>query len=132
MFIQHLNTEQQSALYHFSKQLISADGHIDERETLLLKTIVSQCSNSLNLDLGASFPLEQLSELFKEQPQKIAFLIELVGVAYADQVLQESEVNFLRNITEALGIELIRLEEIKEWVQQQMQLVEKAQKLLEK
>ncbi|TOL80705.1 DNA repair protein, partial [Vibrio parahaemolyticus] len=42
MFIQHLNDEQQAALYYFSKELIAADGYVDERETLLLEGITAQ------------------------------------------------------------------------------------------
>ncbi len=129
MFIQHLNREQQSALYHFSKQLIAADGHIDERETLLLETIVAQCSE--NVDLDRTFDLVALSALFSEYSDKMAFLIELVGVGYADQTLEESENNFLKHIAETIGVELPRLEELKDWVQRQMALVAEAQKLLE-
>ncbi|WP_135458893.1 TerB family tellurite resistance protein [Vibrio echinoideorum] len=130
MFIQHLNLDQQSALYHFSKQLIAADGHIDDRETLLLETIVAQCSDSV--DLSRIFDLIELSALFSETPQKMAFLIELVGVGYADQVFDESEDNFIRHIAEVIGVDLPRLEKLKDWVQRQMTLVTEAQQFLEK
>lgn len=129
MFIQHLNLEQQSALYHFSKQLIAIDGHIDERETLLLETIVSQCSN--NVDLDRTFNLVELSPLFSEHSEKMAFLLELVGVGYADQILVESENNFIKHIAEAIGVDLSLTEQLKDWVQRQMALAIEAQKLLE-
>ena len=52
MFIQQLNSVQQAALYSFSKKLISVDGNIDERETILLETIALQCQ--ANMDTSAS------------------------------------------------------------------------------
>ncbi|EIZ1360319.1 TerB family tellurite resistance protein [Vibrio vulnificus] len=130
MFIQHLNLEQQSALYHFSKRLIATDGHIDERETLLLETIAVQCCN--NVDLDKTFDLAELSPLFSENSEKMSFLIELIGVGYADQTLEESENNFITHIAETIGVELSRLEELKDWVQRQIALVTEAQKFLEK
>lgn len=128
MFIQHLDREQQSALYHFSKQLIAADNHIDKRETLLLETFEAQFSD--NVDLNRTFDLDELSALFSVHSEKMAFLIELVGVGYADRVLEESENNFINHIAETISVELSRLDELKDWVERQMALVAEAQKLL--
>ncbi|WP_404418826.1 TerB family tellurite resistance protein [Marinospirillum sp.] len=129
MFIHYLNLDQQSALYHFSKQLIAVDGHIDERENLLLETIVSQCSDNANLD--KSYDLVELSSLFSKHSEKMAFLLELVGVGYADQVLKESENDFIKHISETIGVDLSRIEEMKGWVQRQLALVTEAQNFLE-
>ena len=130
MFIQHLNDEQQAALYHFSKELIAADGYVDERETLLLDGIIAQCNNSA--DLEQKFDIKQIPEIFSEKTQKMAFLIELVGVAYADQVIEENEDNLIKNVAEALSVELSLIDELKDWVQRQMALVFEAEKFLEK
>ncbi|MDH5880476.1 TerB family tellurite resistance protein [Vibrio sp. S/42/10] len=130
MFIQHLNDEQQAALYHFSKELIAADGYVDERETLLLDGIIAQCNNSA--DLEQKFDIKQIPEIFSEKAQKMAFLIELVGVAYADQVIEENEDNLIKNVAEALSVELSLIDELKDWVQRQMTLVFEAEKFLEK
>lgn len=130
MFIQHLNDEQQAALYYFSKELIASDGYVDERETLLLEGITAQCNNSANLD--KTFDIKKLSEIFSEKAQKMAFLIEFVGVAYADQVIAESEDNFIKSVAESLNVDLSIIEELKDWVQRQMALVLEAEKFLEK
>ena len=130
MFIHHLNDEQQAALYHFSKELIAADGYVDERETLLLDGIIAQCNNSA--DLEQKFDIKQIPEIFSEKAQKMAFLIELVGVAYADQVIEENEDNLIKNVAEALSVELSLIDELKDWVQRQMTLVFEAEKFLEK
>ncbi|HHF3184005.1 TPA: TerB family tellurite resistance protein [Vibrio alginolyticus] len=130
MFIQHLNDEQQAALYHFSKELIAADGYVDERETRLLDGIIAQCNNSA--DLEQKFDIKQIPEIFSEKAQKMAFLIELVGVAYADQVIEENEDNLIKNVAEALSVELSLIDELKDWVQRQMALVFEAEKFLEK
>ena len=43
----------------------------------------------------------------------------------------ESEDNFIRHIAEVIGVDLPRLEELKDWVQRQMTLVTEAQQFLE-
>ncbi|MCV5232838.1 TerB family tellurite resistance protein, partial [Escherichia coli] len=70
--------------------------------------------------------------IFSEKAQKMAFLIELVGVAYADQVIEESEDNFIKSVAESLNVDLSIIEELKDWVQRQMALVLEAEKFLEK
>jgi uncharacterized tellurite resistance protein B-like protein len=128
MFIHYLNSEQQSALYYFSKQLVVADGHVDERETILLDTIVNQCDE--NVDLNKSFNIYELSALFSDNPPKIAFLIELIGVGYADQVFEQSEDSLIKQVAVEIGVEPKKIEELKNWVQRQMALVLESKLLL--
>ncbi|TOF85930.1 TerB family tellurite resistance protein, partial [Vibrio parahaemolyticus] len=96
----------------------------------LLEGITAQCNNSVNL--GKAFDIKKLSAIFSEKAQKMAFLIELVGVAYADQVIEESEDNFIKSVAESLNVDLSIIEELKDWVQRQMALVLEAEKFLEK
>ncbi|TOL82749.1 DNA repair protein, partial [Vibrio parahaemolyticus] len=79
-----------------------------------------------------AFDIKKLSAIFSEKAQKMAFLIELVGVAYADQVIEESEDNFIKSVAESLNVDLSIIEELKDWVQRQMALVLEAEKFLEK
>lgn len=129
MFVQYLNADQQAALYHFSKKLIEIDNDVDYREVNLLEVIVSQCEEFV--DFNASFDLTQLRALFSDQSQKMAFLIELVGVGLADQILNADESKFLEHIAETLNVQLSQLEEIKHWVQRQMMLIAESQRFLE-
>ncbi|TOA98952.1 TerB family tellurite resistance protein, partial [Vibrio parahaemolyticus] len=82
--------------------------------------------------LDKTFDIKKLSAIFSEKAQKMAFLIELVGVAYADQVIEESEDNFIKSVAESLNVDLSIIEELKDWVQRQMALVLEAEKFLEK
>ena len=88
--------------------------------------------NFSDSDLEQKFDIKQIPEIFSEKAQKMAFLIELVGVAYADQVIEENEDNLIKNVAEALSVELSLIDELKDWVQRQMALVFEAEKFLEK
>ncbi|WP_318476504.1 TerB family tellurite resistance protein [Photobacterium leiognathi] len=130
MFIQQLNVAQQAALFCFSKQLIAADNNIDDRELFVLETIKAQCDTTT--DFEATVQLSSLSALFIEPSQKAAFMFELIGVAYADEQIQESEQMLISQIAEILNIATSHLEEIKNWVQRQLILVNEAKQIMER
>ncbi len=129
MFIKQLNVEQQAALFHFAKQLIAADKNVDDRELLVLETIRAQCDT--NTDFEAMVELSSLPTLLVETAQKAAFMLELVGVAYADEKIHENEWVLINQIAEMLDITTLRLEEIKNWVHRQLTLVKEAKQFME-
>lgn len=129
MFIKQLNVAQQSALFHFAKQLIAADNNVDDRERLVLETIRAQCDT--NTDFEAMVELSSLPTLLVETAQKAAFMLEMVGVAYADEKIHENEWVLINQIAEILDITPLRLEEIKNWVHRQLTLVKEAKQFME-
>ncbi len=129
MFIQHLNSEQQTALFSFAKKIIAIDGYIDEKEELMLGTIRSQCEANLNFD--RELGLEKLGNMFEHRHQKVAFMLELIGVAYADETYHESEKAIIGHVAEVLGISSSLLTDMESWVKRQMILVKEANLFME-
>lgn len=129
MFIQHLNNEQQATLIAFTKKIIAVDGHIDEKEKLMLETIRSQCDANVNFDSKPEF--DKIDSLFEFKHQKVAFMLELIGVAYADETYQESEITVIRNLAETLDISPSLLTDMENWVKRQMILVKEANLFME-
>ncbi|WP_278183373.1 TerB family tellurite resistance protein [Vibrio misgurnus] len=129
MFIQYLNSEQQAILITFTKKIIAVDGHIDEKEELMLETIRSQCDVNVNLDSNPE--LDELGRLFEFKHQKVAFILELIGVAYADETYQDSEKAVIGHLAEILNISPSLLIDMESWVKRQMILVKEANLLME-
>lgn len=129
MFIQHLNNKQQATLIAFAKEIIAADGHIDEKEELMLEKICSQCD--VNVHYDSKPELDELGGLFEFQHQKVAFMLELIGVAYADETYQESEKAVIGNLAEILNISPSLLTDMENWVRRQMILVKEANLFME-
>lgn len=129
MFIQHLNNEQQATLITFAKKIIAIDGNIDEKEELMLEAIRSQCDDSVNFDSNPE--LGELGSLFEFQHQKVAFMLELIGVAYADETYQDSEKTVIGQIAEVLNISPSLLTDMDNWVKRQMILVNEAKLFME-
>lgn len=129
MFIQHLNNEQQATLIAFAKKIIAVDGHIDEKEELMLETIRSQCDVNVNFDSKPE--LDELGSLFELQHQKVAFMLELIGVAYADETYQDSEKAVIGHLAEVLNISPSLLTDMESWVKRQMILVKEANLFME-
>lgn len=129
MFIQHLSNDQQAALFCFAKKIIAVDGHIDEKEEVMLEAIRAQCNDNVNFDL--SIDLGSLIGLFEYKHQKVSFMLELIGVAYADEDYQESEKTIIAHLAEAFEIPSTLLEDMESWVRRQMILVKEANLFME-
>ncbi|WP_298715894.1 TerB family tellurite resistance protein [uncultured Oceanisphaera sp.] len=129
MFVQLLSSSQQEALLSLSKKLITADNYIDQREQLLLDTLRQQCCNNLNPDSDVN--IDSLHALFAEEKQKTAFMLELIGVAHADENYQDIEKDFITQVAKKLAISTAHLQNLESWVKQQLLLTQEAYALLE-
>ncbi len=129
MFIQNLNEIQQHALLSLSNQIVSVDGNIDEREIAMLNTLRSRCNSTLNNDIHVK--PEQLRGMFETKIQKTSFMLELIGMAFADHDYGSEEKLFLSEIANILDISEVQLEDFENWVQRQFILVQEANRFME-
>ncbi|ELA6198217.1 TPA: TerB family tellurite resistance protein [Vibrio cholerae] len=129
MFIQNLNIIQQAALIAFAKQIISIDGHVDGKEELMLDNIRLQCDVLVNVE--SNIGLGELANIFEHHHQKVSFMLELIGIAHADETYQETEKTFIGQIAEALDISSSLLNDLENWVMRQIILVKESSLLME-
>lgn len=129
MFIGHLNKAQQEYFLGAAQNLVAADGKIDERETRILETLTAHCDQAVK-------PLEDISSvsanaLFNDSQSRVSCLLELVGVALADETYDESEKAIIQNLAHTFGLSEVLLEDIENWVSRQMSLMREAQQMME-
>jgi len=128
MFIGSLKKEQQEYFLSAAQYLMAADGKIDERETSILETLTAHCDPDVT-------PLEDISAvspnaLFSDRRSQVACLLELVGVALADESYDESEKAIIHDLTSTFGLSQALLEDIENWVSRQMSLMREAQQMM--
>lgn len=126
MFVARLNGRQQGLLLTLSKQLIAVDGNVQEKETTLLATLQAQMSPGIE-----AAEVSQLGEDFPTQESKAALLLELLGLAHADEEYHLDEQDFITQIARQIGVGKDLLTEMEDWVMRQFALVREAEEFME-
>ncbi len=128
MFISILTKKQQGVFLGLAKQLISADSKITKDEELLLSTIQAQMESGttpINVDLN------HLGSIFDTKASKASMLLELLGLAHADEEYHLSEKEIINQIAKACGISDTELVDMESWVIRQFALVSEAKQFME-
>ena len=129
MFVQYLNERQQGALLHYAHEMMRADGSVDGDELVHLDMLRDQAQPGVEAE---DVPMEELSSLFDDRLSRVAFLLEVVGMGYANQDFDPAESQLVNDLANALAVgddEI--LEDIKSWVKRQLLLVKEAHQLME-
>lgn len=126
MFIEKLNDRQQGILLDLGKKLIAADGNIHDKETELLNVLRAQMSPSVQ-EIASS----NLASDFQTQESKAALLLEILGLAHADEEYHLDEKSYVSGLAKEVGLDSDTLADMESWVLRQFALVREAQQFLE-
>ena len=128
MFVQYLNERQQGALLHYAHEMMRADGSVAGEELALLDLLRDQAQPGVEAE---DVPLSDLSRLFDDRLTRVAFLLEVVGMGYANQDFDPAESHLARDLVNALALGDDILENVKSWVTRQLTLMQEAKDLME-
>ena len=128
MFVSNLNKEQQGQLLSLADMMMKADGKIVEEELIIIDTIKAQCSPDV---LPTKVSIPDLAATFSTQPAKVSLLLELLGVAYADDDYHITEQKLIQEIASSLNISSQLLADMESWVQRQFLLIKEAKTFME-
>jgi hypothetical protein len=123
MFIQNLTREQQEVLLYLGKKIIAADGVLTDSEVEFIDALKSQMPKNTTEN---EVQYNDLPKIFNTNSSKASLLLELLGVAHADNEFQDSEKEMLIEIASHLHISKDKLFEMNDWVITQLELVKKA------
>ena len=126
MFVQYLNERQQGALLHYAHEMMRVDGAVAGDELALLDALRNQAQPGIESE---DVPLKDLSGLFDDRLTRVAFLLEVVGMGYANQDFDPAESQLARDLASALALD-DTLEDVKSWVKRQLLLVQEANQLM--
>lgn len=118
MFVSNLNPEQQQVLLHYAQKIVHADGSVVCHEQDYLKVMKAQFSADTVEALESNCKFD-LQKILPGKKSKISFLVELLGVAYADGNYHNTEKSIIVDLAKELNIETVELKCLTSWVQRQ-------------
>ena len=129
MFVQNLNERQQGVLLHYADEVMRTDRRINAEELMAMDTLRSQSEPGVKAE---DVPIEQLPGLFEDRLSRVSFLLELVGMGYADEDFDPEESELIGRIAEVFSFrEDGTIRAIEAWVRDELDLMKEAQQLME-
>ncbi len=129
MFVQNLNERQQGVLLHYADEVMRTDRRIDAEELLAMDMLRNQTEPGVKAE---DVPIEALPGLFKDRLSRVSFLLELVGMGYANESFDATQSEFVNQIARVFAFhENGTVEAIEQWVQDELALMKQAQQLME-
>lgn len=128
MFVQYLNEQQQAALLHYAHEMMRADASVGGDELAHMEILRRQTQPGVEAE---DVPIAELANLFDDRLSRVAFLLEVIGMGYADEAFDPEESRLTDQLAEALAIEDYEiLDDIKSWVKRQLLLIKEAHQLM--
>ena len=127
MFVQYLNERQQGVLLHYADRIMRVDGAIDAKEMVHIDALREQAAPGAKAE---DLPAEELSQVFEDRSSRSAFLLELVGMGYANEAFDARQSGLVADISAAFSLEY-ELDDVESWVKRQFVLVREARSLME-
>lgn len=127
MFIQNLSVKQQAVLLYLAHEVANADGFSDEIQLGMTEILRAQMPE---VSAEAKVEISELSGLFKTQREKHSLLLELLGVAHANQEYHSNEKDLIGQYADALDVSTEQLAGLEDWVEKQLALSIEAEQLL--
>ena len=128
MFLTQLTPPQQDAFLQLAAQLIAIDGEIHPDEQEMLARLAIGAVDWVPQDVQS---LPALLLVFDDHRSRVAMLLELIGLAYADTEYRQEERDFIADLARRTGISEARLAMMEAWVIRQLALSQEGLKLLE-
>ena len=129
MFVRNLNERQQGALLHYADEVMRVDRRIDASELMAMDMLRDQAEPGVKAE---DVPIEQLPELFEDRLSRVSFLLELIGMGYANEDFDPRQSELIAHIGKAFSFhEDGTLEAVEAWVRDQLALMKNAQRLME-
>lgn len=129
MFVQNLNERQQGVLLHYADEVMRADRRIDAAELMAMDMLRNQTEPGVKAE---DVPVEALPGLFEDRLSRVSFLLELVGMGYANEDFDPTQSELVNDIARVFSLhENGVIEAIEKWVQDELALMKQAQQLME-
>ncbi|WP_196221179.1 TerB family tellurite resistance protein [Sansalvadorimonas verongulae] len=128
MFIQNLNAKQQFLLVEMAETIITSDGKISENEQVVLNTILAQVSEEAKVLTDVR--ISDVGRIFDTQTAKSSLLLELLGIALADDEFHDNEEEYLLDVARKISVSAEHLTELKDWVVGLMKHMKKLEPLM--
>ena len=127
MFVQYLNERQQGVLLHYADRVMRVDGMIDAKEMVHIDMLREQAAPGTKAE---DLPVAELPRVFEDRSSRIAFLLELVGMGYANEAFDPRQSELVEAVAAAFSLDT-DMDDVESWVRRQLLLTREARELME-
>ena len=127
MFVQYLNERQQGVLLHYADRIMRVDGVIDAEEMVHIDMLREQATPGTKAE---DLPVAELPQVFEDRSSRIAFLLELVGMGYANEAFDPKQSELVGAVAAAFSLDT-DMDDVESWVRRQLLLTREARELME-
>ena len=127
MFVQYLNERQQGVLLHYADRVMRVDGMIDAKEMVHIDMLREQAVPGTKAE---DLPVAELPQVFEDRSSRIAFLLELVGMGYANEAFDPRQSELVGAVAAAFSLDS-DMDDVESWVRRQLLLTREARELME-
>lgn len=119
MFVQNLTAEQQAALLYLAHEVAKADGSSDELQLGMVEILTKQSEENVTEKVISN---DELAKLFTTERAKYSLLLELLGIALANEEYHSNERNLIAEYAKELSVSNEKLNALENWVEKQLAL----------
>jgi hypothetical protein len=129
VFLNLLSNDEKRAFAVLAEKMIEADGIVVGREAATLAAFRGEMGVAVGSD-EAEKSIEELAQVFEDRRSKVAALLELIGLGYSDTTFGVTERSLTTEVAKHMGIGVVELLRLEEWVQEHVRLIRQALTLM--
>ena len=129
MYLRYLTADQKKALLVLAYHMVIADGTVSDEESNLLDELKHGLGVDAVVTPQAMYERPSLA-VFDSRRAKMTALVQILALAFADNLFPTSESDMVRDFTREIGIAAEEMPAIEDWVRRQNVMVEEFETLL--
>lgn len=129
MFLRDLSNSRKLAFYALARQFVSIDGRLAKEEQDLLAMFCSEMVIPVDTPLPHS-DIEKLAAAFDTHRARVAILLELLSLGHVDGAYDGREKGLTTKLIACFGMTDEQLEQLEDWVERQIDLMNEAAQLM--
>ncbi len=130
MFLQYMDAEQRRALVIFAYYIMAADHMVVPEEQAIITALEHELALTDDIH-PAEMLVEPLFKLFPDRRSRMAVMLKLYAVAYADRKIHPKEKALLEDYAQRIGLTPAEVKALDKWGRRHTELVEEARHVVE-
>jgi hypothetical protein len=123
VFLNMLESDEKKAFAELASRMIEADGIVVGREAAALAALKAEMGVADATDERSA---DELAAVFSTRRSKVVALLELIGLGYSDTAFSVTEQSLVTEVATAMGVTEGELSRLQSWVQEHVDLVQRA------
>jgi tellurite resistance protein len=131
MFLKSLSQREKEAFLELAYYMANIDGDFAKEEREMIDFYLLEMEIEDNITLNSIRSLDEILGEFQSQYSKKVAMLEIIGIVYSDDILDESEDEVLREMARRFNFSNTTLEIYKNWTKSMLALTNQGHLLLE-